>query len=89
MGFGRFLITDPDGQWDSAIRECVQTVCGIRVFLGETEGPFLGANLRSELPSSRQRLASKRPRGSADADYGSGRAIRPWKSPIPSPFASI
>jgi hypothetical protein len=52
MGFGRFLITDPDGQGDSAIRECVQTVCGIRVFLGETEGPFLGADLRSELPGA-------------------------------------
>ena len=52
MGFGRFLIMDPDGQGDSAIRECVQTVCCIRVFLGETEGPFLGADLRSELPGA-------------------------------------
>jgi hypothetical protein len=29
MGFGRFLITDLDGQADSPITECVRSVRGI------------------------------------------------------------
>jgi len=52
MGFGRFLITDLDGQAASAIRERVRSVRSIAAFLGETEGPFLGADLRTDLPGA-------------------------------------
>ena len=46
MCFRRFLITEFDGSARGALAERAQRIFS-EVFLGETEGPFLGADLRT------------------------------------------
>jgi hypothetical protein len=48
MCYGGFLITEFEGRWVMSLTDlggCMRPSFG--PFLGETEGPFLGADLRS------------------------------------------
>ncbi len=51
MGFGRFLITQFDGCARGTLAKRAQRVLS-GGFLGETEGPFLGADLRPGPPGA-------------------------------------